>query len=165
MSNEVTTFLKEYAKRKGYKVLSEQSGEILFADAGTCIGKETKIHLSSGSVYGFFAIKTKTSSESDLFKEVKRASTALDVEANIYPLYWGKDINPGSRIADHVRPRTKTGNAELEKIVALRKFRVVFTVIYVERYQQFEKELHDDFPPLVGSSIAGRQSIYTSVLF
>lgn len=145
-------------------VFSEQSGEVNFADSETAFGGNTKIQFSSGSVYGFFAIKTETSSESELFKEVKRTSASLNSEASIYPLYWGKDINPGSRIADHVRPRAKTGNAELEKIVALRKFRVIFGIVYVSRYQDFEKKLHKDFPPLVGSPARGKQSTFTSVL-
>lgn len=145
-------------------VFSEQSGEVKFADKLPVIGGDTQIQFSSGSVYGFFAIKTESSSVSDLFAEVGKTAMPLNNEGSIYPLYWGRDINPGSRIADHVRPRTKTGNAELEKIDALRQFRVIFGIVYVSRYQDFENELHSDFPPLVGSSARGKLSTFTSVL-
>jgi hypothetical protein len=168
VSNEVTDFLKNFASTNGYTVFSELSGEISFGDSQSVLGKETKTQFSSGSVYGFFAIKTNVSSETELFKEIGIPQClALDSEASIYPLYWGKGINPCVRIQDHVCHRASTNNnARLEEIAALRHFKVIFGSIYVARYKSFEQDLHKNFPPLIGSAKGGKDlGKYTSMLF
>jgi len=159
MSNEATDFLKKIAFEQGFLNYTNLSGDVIFADNGDKIGDNTTVYLSSGSVYCFFAIETEQSDIKALFEETKRTVNAIDVSNKVYPLYWGKGLSALTRISDHVKFRAETStnkNAELEKIKALRKFRVIFGCIYVSCYDEFEKLLHEEYPPLVGSSKTGK---------
>jgi len=164
MSNEATGFLLRAAKEAKYTTYENLSGEVKFGDSDDVIGGDTNVYLSSGSVYCFLAIAIEGSSTEQLFSEVGRAAQPIDSDGMIYPIYFGKDINPGSRIADHVRPRSVTVNAGLEGIKSLRKFRLIYGSIYVARYSEFESFLHEMYAPLIGTSRAGRQSTYTVIV-
>ena len=164
MSNEATEFLERIASKNGYNTYRSLSGEVKFDDTTDEIGGNTKIYLSSGAVYCFLAIPTKKSSVKDLFSETKSKTIPIDNKSKALPIYFGKDINPGSRIADHVRPRSKTGNAELEKIASLRGFKLIYGAIYVDKYSEFENLLHSKFSPLVGSPKHGSRAKFTFIV-
>ncbi len=165
MSNEATAFLTKVASIERYTVYTNLSGDVVFADSENMVGAETKVHVSSGSVYCILAVVTCKSDIDSLFEEVGYTVHSIDSKHSLYPIYYGKDIYPGSRIADHVRPRKAggTGNAELEKIKALRKLKVIFGSIYVENYLEFEQLLHSKHKPLLGTSRAGKKLIDTVV--
>jgi len=165
MNYDVVEFLKNEVESlcDDYKVFENLYGEIQIDDLKAKKGKNTIIHLSTGSVYGIFAIETDDSNEKELFSECNKIASSVTKDKKIYPVYWGKDISPGSRIADHVRPRESTGNAELENINALRGFKLVYGCIYVSKYNEFEKHLHQKYPPLVGTPRRGSKSKFTII--
>jgi len=138
-------------------------GEIILDDSEDKQGGNSKVHLSTGSVYGIFAIKTKESDIDKLFEETKNSVKSIDEKETIYPIYWGKDINPGSRIVIHARPNPKTGNAKLEQIQELRKFKLIFGNIFITKYKDFEAYLHEHYPALIGTSRGGKGSKITVI--
>ncbi|MNR55355.1 hypothetical protein D3C85_1757060 [compost metagenome] len=73
-----------------------------------------------------------------------------------YPVYWGKDISPVSRIKAHVRGH-KNGNIGLPSIVELKGARLVLGAVLVSEYQRFETLLHLHCPPFTGTPLTGRQ--------
>ena len=168
MNNEVSNFLKKVAKKVAneFTMYDNLYGEIILDDIGEKLGVNSKVHLSTGSVYGIFAIKTKNSNIDNLFKETNKSRDEvkyIDIEEKIYPVYWGKDINPGSRIVTHARPNPNTGNAKLEKIKELRNFKLIFGCIFISKYKKFEAYLHKNHSPLIGTSKGGKGSKITVI--
>ena len=163
MSNQATDFLKKIALKEKFDTYDCLSGEIEFSDSADTIGANTNIYLSSGSVYCFIAIKADNSDIEALFEETGNTVNEIQKNSGQYLIYCGKDINPGSRIAAHVRPRTNTGNAELEKISALRNFQIIYGSVYVQNYLNFEQLVHKKHPPLIGSPRPGKKSKYTFI--
>ena len=165
MNNEVSEFLKKVAKKvkNEFTMYDNLHGEIVLNDSKEKLGANSKIHLSTGSVYGIFAIKTPKSNIKKLFEETQNSVISIDENNEIYPIYWGKDINPGSRIVIHARPNPKTGNAKLEEIQELRNFKLIFGNIYITKYKDFESYLHKNYPPLIGTSRGGKGSKITVI--
>ena len=165
LSNEVSKFFKQILKSTNDKFSMHDNlhGEIILEDFAQKRGGNSKVHLSTGSVYGIFAIKKEGTDIDKLFQETQNSVRALDENNEVYPIYWGKDINPGSRIVVHSRPNPNTGNAKLEEIEALRNFRLIYGCIFVTNYKEFEKYLHTQYPPLVGSSHSGKGSKITII--
>ena len=79
-----------------------------------------------------------------------------------YPVYWGKDITPVSRLKAHVQGH-QNGNINLPSIPELENLPLVFGSIFVAHYDEFERLLHAGFPPLRGTPRAGRQSTVVKV--
>jgi hypothetical protein len=52
----------------------------------------------------------------------------------------------------------KNGNVNLPSIQEIRGLQLIFGGILVARYREFEEMLHNDYPPLRGSSARGRAS-------
>lgn len=168
MDNEVSSFLKKVAKEveNNFTMYDNLHGEIILEDDKEKLGANSKVHLSTGSVYGIFAIKTKNSNIEKLFEETQKSKDSvksIDEQQNIYPVYWGKDINPGSRIVTHSRPNPNTGNAKLEEVKELRNFKLIFGSIFVTKYKDFESYLHKNYPPLIGTSKCGKGSKITVI--
>jgi len=168
LDNEVSSFLKKVAKEveSNFTIYDNLHGEIILEDSVDKLGANSKVHLSTGSVYGIFAIKTKKSNIGELFKEIQKSKNSvksIDEEQKIYPVYWGKDIHPGSRIVSHSRPRTTTGNAKLEKVKELKNFKLIFGSIFITKYKDFEAYLHKNYPPLIGTSREGKGSRITVI--
>lgn len=164
--NEVTSFLKKVLsdQKDKFTMYDNLHGEITINDSDDkIIGGNSKVHLSTGSVYGIFAIKQESSNVEELFEEVKNNVNAIDDNNTIYPIYWGKDIKAGSRIPIHVRPNPNTGNAKLEEINKLRNFKLIYGCVFVTNYKEFEKYLHDTYPPLIGTSQSGKGSKITVI--
>jgi len=168
LNNEVSKFLKNAAKKveNDFTMYDNLYGEIILDDVGEKLGANSKVHLSTGSVYGIFAIKTENSNIENLFKETNKLKDEvkpIDEEEKIYPVYWGKDINPGSRIVTHARPNPDTGNAKLEQFKELRNFKLIFGCIFISKYKDFEAYLHKNYPPLIGTSKGGKGSKITVI--
>jgi len=171
--NQVTLFLKkEVLENSEFKRNDNLHGKIKLDDLNGIIGGNSKISLSSGSVYGIFAIETENSNINQLINEVNDKKTKelkdygsimTDGNNKIYPIYWGKDINPGSRIVAHSRHYPGTGNAELEKYPALRNFNLIYGSIYVTKYRDFEDHLFKKYQPLLGTNKVGKESKITLI--
>lgn len=129
------------AEGEGFKIFDNIHGEILLND-------KLPIKQSSGSVYGIPAI-----SDAPLNEEIQ----PVKGHPNIYPVYWNKDISPTSRVKAHVQNHQNTGNIRLRSIIELTDKEVIFGVVLVEKYLEFEKHVHKKYPPLGGTSKAGRK--------
>lgn len=139
MQNEVAKFLLKEAKDHKYDTFNSVFGD-LFLD-------ETKpIQQSCGAVYGIVV-----ESDKPLSAELK----PLKDYPKLYPVYWGKDIAPVSRIKAHVQNHASTGNINLRSISELVGKRIIFGAIFVERYRDFEEHLYKTYPPLKGSNKHG----------
>ncbi|MFL1916794.1 hypothetical protein ACJW8B_15565 [Plesiomonas shigelloides] len=137
----VNTFLRSVAAKHGYQVFNDMFGTIdLTADF--------PITQSSGAVYGIWA-KASSPLRSDL--------NAIPGYPEWFPIYWGKDITPVSRMKAHVQGH-QNGNINLPEVKEVQGKPLIFGAILVEKYQVFETLLHDNYPPMLGSSRLGRQS-------
>lgn len=150
MRNRLTKFLKEYAARQGLKVPTEASGEIVITQF------QRSIKQSTGAVYGL--IVELSGSDIEAASEEIQVDGKAPIFENWYALYWGKDSNPGARIRAHVQNHQGTGNAKLEKYRFLHGKPIIYSMIWVEKYEQFEKSLHAEFSPLLGSRRPGSLS-------
>lgn len=148
MSNEVVEFLSSEAKDNGFTVYEAIFGEIK-------LDEENAIKQSSGAVYGILA-----ESEAPL----KSGIEAITGYPNHYPVYWGKDIAPVSRLTAHVQNHAGTGNANLRGIKEIESKKLIFGAILVSNYQGFEQHLHEAYPPLKGTSKTGRLSQIIEVI-
>ncbi|MDD2810262.1 hypothetical protein [Rhodoferax sp.] len=142
MSNCVITLLKKEAEENSFTLFSEIFGEL-------CLSDSAAIKQSSGAVYGILA-----ESDSILGEGVK----AINPDSNLYPVYWGKDIAPVSRLKAHVQNHQSTGNANLRSREELVGKHLFFGAILVSRYTEFEAHLHSKYPPMIGTGARGRVS-------
>jgi len=138
--------LKKEAKEHEYTIFNEIYGEL-------CLSEEIAIKQSSGSVYGILV-------ESDT--PPKLGLKPIEFNSNMYPVYWG--IAPISRLKAHVQSHQTTGNANLRSIEEIAGKRLIFGAILVSRYSDFEKHMHDKYPPLIGSNKKGRISKIIEVI-
>lgn len=136
----VPKFLKSFAADNGFKVHDCLYGEIQ-------LGSEFPIQQSSAAVYGIWAEMQSTP---------KAGLAEVPGFPGWYPVYWGKDVSPVSRIKAHVQGH-KNGNINLPAILELKDARLVFGAILVSEYQRFEALLHQNFPPLRGTPSAGKK--------
>jgi len=142
MSNEIVKFLNEEANKNGFEVFNQIFGEIH-------LNEDRPIKQSSGTVYGII-VESPVPPKSGL--------AAIEGYPNLYPVYWGKDIAPVSRLKAHVQNYPSTGNANLRGIDEIAGKKLTFGAILVSQYQEFESYLHTTYPPLKGTSRAGKQS-------
>jgi len=135
----VPQFLKTVAIEEGFQVKDSLYGSIH-------LGCESPIEQSCGAVYGIWA-KASAPLRSNL--------TALPGHPDWYPVYWGKDIAPVSRLKAHVQGH-QNGNINLPSIAELSGLPLVFGALLVSRYRQFEQLLHEKYPPFRGTPLGGR---------
>ncbi|NQY26165.1 MAG: hypothetical protein HRT92_03195 [Piscirickettsiaceae bacterium] len=136
------------AKEKDFTVYKAIFGEII-------LNEKKAIKQSSGAVYGIFA-----ESETPLRTGIK----PIKGHPKFYPVYWGKDIAPVSRLKAHVQNHKSTGNADLRGIKEIENKKLIFGAILVSDYQKFEKHLHEAYPPLKGTNRTGRLSQIIEIL-
>ncbi|WP_447470349.1 hypothetical protein [Vibrio harveyi] len=141
MGNEVIKFLENQAKIACVEQFSSMFGSISI--------KPNSIEQSSGAVYGIMAVS---------HTPISSALKPVPGFPNLYPIYWGKDISPTSRITAHLQNHKNTGNVDLSNIVEIQGKEILFGVILVSEYRKFEQYLHDNFPPLRGTSRHGKGS-------
>lgn len=142
MSNCVVALLKKEAEDSNFTTFSEIFGELFLSDRAA-------IKQSSGAVYGILVESDGAPAEG-----VK----AISPGSNLYPVYWGKDIAPVSRLKAHVQNHQSTGNANLRSRRELVGKRLYFGAILVSRYSEFEALLHKRYPPMIGTSRRGNVS-------
>jgi len=142
----VPKFLKSFAAEHGLQVHECLYGAIE-------LGDEFPIQQSAAAVYGIWAYMPKAP---------KTGLAQVPGFPDWYPVYWGKDISPVSRIKAHVQAH-QNGNIGLPNIAELRGARLVFGAVLVSEYQRFETLLHQHCPPLKGTPRIGRQSTVVKV--
>ena len=142
MANILVKFLKKIANDNSYQVFDSIYGRIE-------LSSDDAIKQSSGSVYGIW-VKSNSSPDG----KVK----SIPNYPEWFPVYWGKDIAPVSRMKAHVQDHKKTGNIKLRKIIEIEGKDLIFGAIMVARYEIFEKLLHNRYKPMKGSGKMGRKS-------
>jgi hypothetical protein len=145
-SSLVPKFLKSFAAKHGFLIHDCLYGAIK-------LGGSFPIQQSAAAVYGIWAH----------MPEAPRSGLAeVPGFPGWYPVYWGKDISPVSRIKAHVQGH-KNGNIGLPNIVELRDAQLVFGAVLVSEYQRFEALLHQLCPPFKGTPKFGRQGTVVQV--
>ena len=142
----VPKFLKSFAAEHGLKVHDCLYGAIE-------IGGEFPIQQSAAAVYGIWA---------HMPAAPKTGLAQVPGFPDWYPVYWGKDISPVSRLKAHVQGH-RNGNIGLPNVAELRGARLVFGAVLVSEYQRFEALLHQHCPPFKGTPSLGRQSTVVRV--
>jgi len=140
MSNEVTKFLIEQAKSNGFITYDSMFGDI-------CLNEKQPLKQSSGAVYGIFAQSNTPLN-----------SSTQPINKQYYPIYWGKDIAPVSRLKAHIQKYKNTGSANLKGILEIKEKKLIFGAILVSKYDEFEKFLHHKYPPLKGTNRFGKKT-------
>ncbi len=142
----VPEFLKGFALKRNFAVHDCVYGSIN-------LGRSFPIEQSCGAVYGIWASSPTP---------IRTGLAPIPGYPQWYPVYWGKDITPVSRLKAHVQGH-QNGNINLPSIPELENLPLVFGSIFVAHYDEFERLLHAGFPPLRGTPRAGRQSTVVKV--
>jgi len=142
----VPKFLKEFAAEKNFAIYDCLYGSIK-------LGQPYPMEQSCGAVYGIWA-----RSPAPLTNPI----LPVPGYPQWYPVYWGKDISPVSRLKAHVQGH-QNGNIDLPNIREVQGLPLVFGSVLVARYGEFERLLHSSFPPLLGSHRTGRRATVVNV--
>jgi hypothetical protein len=140
--NIVVDFLKKVACKNGYKVFDSIYGDIVLQN-------DDAIQQSSGAVYGIWV------------QSASSPNGKVEVVPDYpgwFPVYWGKDIAPVSRMKAHVQDHASTGNIALRKIEEIQGKKIIFGAVMVSRYREFEELLHKKYSPMRGSSKPGKSA-------
>jgi hypothetical protein len=153
-------FLRTQAVAEKLELYEEIFGEIEISNGSK------RITQSTGSVYGL-VVQLDQNSLNEVLSQLpknRRVCEPKPLFDNCYPLYWGKDINPGSRIKAHVQNPEGTGNAKLDTYSSLYEKKIIYAAILVSKYESFEAFLHKNFPPLLGQGRRGKVSRIVTIL-
>lgn len=142
----VPKFLKKFAAENKFAIYDCLYGSIN-------LGQPYPVEQSCGAVYGIWAQSSEP---------LTAGLSPLPGYPQWYPVYWGKDISPVSRLKAHVQGH-QNGNIDLPNIREVQGLPLVFGSVLVARYEQFERLLHSTFPPLRGSGRPGRQATVVRV--
>lgn len=161
MSNTkiVCRYLKDYAENNNYKVFTSKYGDITFNNNTN----KFSIILNAGSVYGIW-VNLNDNEKIELWNEAggQRTLNCINdfrmIEGNWYPLYWGKEIKSADRIFAHIKGHKKNGNINMPQYPVLRKVKIVYGSITVERYADFERDIMNTAPPLLGTRRNGKST-------
>lgn len=147
MGNDVVQFLKRVAATHGFQTLDSMFGIVR-------LGQDLPILQSSGAVYGIWV--------QDEVPPKPHVSEIPDFPG-WYPVYWGKDVAPVSRMKAHVQGHKANGNANLPAMPEIQGKTLIFGAILVEKYDAFEAMLHRQFRPLKGTAARGRSHTVISI--
>lgn len=112
-----------------------------------------------GGVYGI-AIKLKKSEVKDFFDKAVDAKKKMDFndwkplgdnkKANerYYPLYWGKDINLGFRLFEHMKSSKYSWTIQLDKKTYLIGKDLIYGAVLCSNPKENEKKLRDKYPDI-----------------
>jgi len=154
MKSEVVEFLLKEAEICQYKTMDYIQTKIEY---NTTEEKYTIEH-QIASVYGFW-IKLDKEKKKEVFEDTECGEVHL-IRDNWYPLYWGKDIYAGSRMDAHIAEPEGTGTMGLSKYNSLKDGEIISGGVLVEfkKYEGFEKYLHENYKPILGSSKKGKSA-------
>ncbi len=109
-----------------------------------------------GGVYGIAVDLTGVSEEDKMaiYNSGKKTRNKVNyedwkpIEGNIYPLYWGKDINLGSRLYEHTKNSSTVGSLQLNKRDKLVGKKVIYGAVLCNNRGKHEKFLHQKYPDI-----------------
>ena len=131
--NVVSEWLHETAQANGFQTYHSLFGRFNF--------DYDVVEQSQGSVYGIWICCNEKVPRDIRIRAQKQGY------GEYIPLYWGKDINPGSRIRAHFNTPKSTGGLNLARS-KYKDMDLIFGVIYVDRYEEFEEFLIEKYPTL-----------------
>jgi hypothetical protein len=141
MSKRIIKILEDLADGYKFTILHNLQGRI-----------EDLIIANCGSVYGI-----AVESPNDIMRD-NMPLKAFPNEPNLYPVYWGVDQKPLSRILAHVYNYENTGNAKILTHPELVGKKVYFGIVLIKEFRELEIILHKKYPPLIGDGRRGRIS-------
>ena len=111
-----------------------------------------------GGVYGI-AIKLKDSEIKDFFSQHKDGKKDLRVEEwkplddktveKYYPLYWGRDINLGFRLFEHMKSSKSTASIQLDQKTDLLGRDIIYGAVFCYKNAENERLLHQNYPDIL----------------
>ena len=135
------------------KIVGTDKIEYISGEIKNCGTKECELTGTRGSVYGV-AIKLKGSEKDDFFnnlinkkKNIKKEKW-VSIGEDFYPLYWGIDINMGSRLTAHINSYSGTGALQLNGI-SMGTFQIVYGAMPCLNREIHEKTLKKRFPDIL----------------
>ena len=110
-----------------------------------------------GGVYGI-AIKLKDDEAAKFFAKHKDIKKNFEFEKWIplsqdngekyYPLYWGKDINLGFRLFEHMKSSKSTASIQLDQKVDLFEKDIIYGAVFCSNNKENENLLHNQYPDI-----------------
>jgi len=136
LQQKIIDFLEKIAKENSFNIIENVSGKIV----------NNHIITNGVAVYGILV-------ESSL--PLKENHRSLPGSPNLYPVYWGVDPKPISRILAHLSEYKKTGSVQIHNIKELENKPLYSGVIFLKEYKELEALLHKNFPPYTGKPSVG----------
>lgn len=145
MENKIVETIKSIA---GKRVKANIQGTLKFNNDGKCELEER------GGVYGF-AVKLEQNEIKDFFEKHcdprrlrNNSKTWVDwccLGDGFYPLYWGCDINLGSRLREHTKASRTVGSIQLDRKEYLHGREVIYGAVFCSDRKGVEKELREKY--------------------
>ena len=114
-----------------------------------------KLQTCRGSVYGI-AIRLEGDEITSFYDSIPikhknntKINHWISIGDKYYPLYWGKDINLGSRPYAHTKSMKSTGTLQLNDINELKGKKLIFGAMPCINYELHEKEIREQFPDIL----------------
>lgn len=127
---------------------------------GNVVWLENKPKLQErGGVYGI-AIKLKVADAEDFFNQEKDKRKKIsfsdwkpidendNADERYYPLYWGKDINLGFRLFEHMKSSKTSASIQLDKRTNLYGKDIIYGAVFCSNNEQNEKKLRAKYPDI-----------------
>lgn len=119
--------------------------------------KDCSLSDERGCVYGIAIKIDEESIAKDIFKKIpkrnKKISNVSEWQpidgSKYYPLYWGKDINMGSRLHSHTKNSKTTHSIQLNTLSVLFDKEIIYGAVPCENRETHEKELHKSYKCLL----------------
>lgn len=133
---------------------------------------ECRLSDERGSVYGIaIQIKDKNDKET-VFNAVSKSRRKLEnadqwkeITNDFYPLYWGKDVNMGSRLFSHTKTMKSTGTLQLNTISSvLGEHRIIYGAVPCLNRLTNEDKLHERYADLLKTVKGSDDSLKTTDL-
>lgn len=160
----VSNFLKQQAHLNKLTIFDTIYGDMSISHS------QSSMTQSSGSTYGIWVELNDSTIKNALIadlvkcgKKVNPKSTAI--YSNWYPLYWGKDINPGSRIKAHFKASSSTNALNLSQLNLSQNYNFKYGLILVSDYSNFESFLHENYPTIISNSYTPGKGSAISILY
>ena len=138
------------------RVLMKQGIEEVPASGEFTLPATNKPTLFPGAVYGF-AVRLSEEERVALFSEANgrglsqlaEISSFKPIEDDLYPIYWGKDKQLGSRLHQHLNNPTGTGAIRLSTYRALSGKVLACATLVVPDFEVAESIIQNAFPHLL----------------
>ena len=113
------------------------------------------LDIEKGGVYGF-AIKIDCKDKYTVFSSIKEYKNFKKIEVtnwkpiedDYYPLYWGTDMNLGTRITAHIKNFAGTGAIHLcdSRYNSIKKYEIIYGAVLCSERKSVENALLKKYP-------------------